>query len=269
VAEIENAGTGVAYISDVPLEVFQSLQVARGMNVSPFAYGVARLTYIPRRLPEDLSLPLRFGLRYGVPGTPGTRGVSGLPADTGLVIAAPEASARHEAACEGLIAQIRVKGREMGLARRLRCRGSGPTQLGQASIEPDTGFGPNNRMHRTIAIEVATADSYDSVAIKCQLWAQVVPVQAVVAVKLDERTRTITVCKQMPAIRISGRYIGWEVERVVVRRVGSGYQVHPRHHQEITLDFYDVTAEPPPPDKVDFVLDADFFCEWAAEVWAA
>jgi len=251
------------------MEIFESIQTARDMNLFPFAYGETRLTFIPRRLPEDVSLPIRFGFRYGVPGTPGLRGASGLPADTGLLIASPKASARHEAACTGLVIQLRVKGHEMGLTQRLQCRDSFPTRLGRASIEPDSGFGRDGPTHRSIAIEVASTRSYDSVYIKCQLWAQVISVAAVVAVELDERTRTITVCKVMPGYKVSGRYHGCEVERVVIRRVGGVYQVDAAHDQQITLEYHDMTNASPPPDMEDFVLDAKFFCDWAQAVWAA
>ena len=240
----------------------------RAREIDRFPFRKARWTYIP----------------------------TGTPVASGLLIAAPRASWRHEAASCGLTFQLLQKGYEMGLKKNLRCRGSATTKIGHASSEPDTCF-CSDVPARSVVIEVANSESFASVRVKCALWCQLPTMKAVVTVETDTSTNTITVNKVVPEIRDTNTQVRdtntqarddtqefpntntqsgaslypRQVASVVIRPapgVPGAYEVDPGHDLSIELAYDDLTSEAPPPTgKKDFVLDAKFFCEWAAEVW--
>ena len=245
-------------VSDVPVAVFELIQKARESEKPWFPYRRARLTYI----------------------------ASSPPVDTGLLLAVVVLTHRHEAASQGLIFQLQRKGFEMGLRKNLRGRGSATAKVGRSSLDPDSCFCPGGPESCNVVVEVADSQSMASARVKAALWCQRPSMRAVILVGIHAETSTITVSKVVPEFRgidprsvlsrFSQDLYPQEVACVVIRPVADvpgadapvAYEVDPDHDQSIALAYDDMTREPPPPaGKHDFVLDAEFFCEWAQEVW--
>ena len=172
-AEFRRVDTEVAYISNVPLAVFESIQ--RACEMDRFPFRKIRATYIP----------------------------SGPTAASGLLMAAPTAGRRHEVACGGLVSWlIRLEVR-MGLQEGLEFYGSFTTAVGRSSADPDGCLIPNGR-DRTVIFEVANSQSFANAKVKTALWCQLPSIRAIILVETDDEKHVITMTKVVPALRDVG-----------------------------------------------------------------
>jgi len=196
---------------------------------------------------------------------------------SGLVLAEMPGK-RHELALRALTMHLEEQRIHLGLRKRLPGLGAYTCTVGGSELEADDSFfadGFNNGP--TVIIEIAASQTLGEVKIKAAAWCQSPGIRAVLMVKIDARTQTMTFIKVVPVFRDIGTRSGLflyqqEVARAVVRPIKGtpgAYELDPSFDQAVAFTFSDLTNQVPPTGQPNFLFDSDFLLEVTAEVFSA